>query len=97
MRRREFIAGLGGVAAWRLAGRAEPKMPVVGVLSGTGPNWPQDTRKAFVLGLSEAGYSEGKNVVLEYRWAGGRYDELLPLAVDLVREKVSVIFANGNA
>jgi hypothetical protein len=53
MRRREFIAGL-GAAAWPLVARAEPKMPVIGVLSGTGPDCPQDTRKAFVLGLSEA-------------------------------------------
>jgi putative ABC transport system substrate-binding protein len=90
MRRRDLIILLGGAAAWPLAARAQqPRMPVVGVLGGG------SAEKQFVVpflqGLAEAGYVEGQNVALEYRWAEGRYGRLPELAADLVRHQVSVI------
>src|SRR5262245_14993844 len=97
MNRRAFIAGLGSIAAWPVQAWAQRTTSIVGVLSGSGPAWSQDTRKAFVLGLQEAGYIEGKNVALEYRWTAGEYAKLPELAAQLVRDNVSVIFAVGNA
>jgi putative tryptophan/tyrosine transport system substrate-binding protein len=97
MRRRNFIAGLASTtAAWPLAVRAQqPAMPVVGYLHGasaaTDPFLP-----AFRTGLSEAGFVENQNVVIEYRWAEGEYDRLPALATDLVRRQVAVIFAGGS-
>jgi putative ABC transport system substrate-binding protein len=96
MRRREFVAGLGATAASPIVARAQqPSLPVVGVLSGTSPLSSPGT-PAFHRGLSEIGYVEGRNVAIEYRSAEGRIDTLPDLAADLVRRRVSVIFAAGG-
>jgi putative ABC transport system substrate-binding protein len=96
MNRREVIALLGGAAAWPVAARAQqPAMPVVGYLSGATPGIPTDL--AFRNGLREAGYVEGQNLAIEYRWADGQYDRLPALAAELVSRRVSVIFASGGA
>ena len=88
--RREFITLLGGATVWPLTARAQqPRMPVVGVLDGGSAE--KRFGASFLQGLAEAGYVEGQNVALEYRWAEGRYDRLPELAADLVRRQVSVI------
>jgi putative ABC transport system substrate-binding protein len=98
MRRREFIAGLGGAAAWPLAAWAQrPKVPVVGFLGATEPEPNAQYVGRLRQGLKETGFVEGENLAIEYRWAEGRYDRLPALAADLVRRQVAVIVPIGGA
>jgi putative ABC transport system substrate-binding protein len=96
MRRREFIAGLGGAAAWPLTARAQQPIPVIGFLHPIAPEGLEGLVAAFHRGLSDQGYVEGRNVAVEHRWANGQYDRLPELARDLVSRKVAVLFAAGG-
>jgi putative tryptophan/tyrosine transport system substrate-binding protein len=94
MRRRDFIAGLGGAVAWPLAARAQQvSVPVVGFLAPGLPAKSAHLAGAFHQGLREAGFREGQNVHVEYRWAEDQYARLPALAADLARRQVRVIMA----
>ena len=97
MKRREFIAGLGSAAAWPSVTRAQqPTVPVIGLLgSGSPDSWAARIR-SFLKGLEETGFTDGRNVAIEYRWAEGHNDQLPALAADLVRHRVAVIAAPGS-
>jgi putative tryptophan/tyrosine transport system substrate-binding protein len=92
MRRREFITMAGCAAALPLSARAQQPMPVIGILNSGSPG--SQVVALFKQGLKEAGFVEGQNVAMEYRWAEDHYERLPMLAADLVRRQVTLIFAN---
>lgn len=97
MRRREFIAGLGGAAIWPLAARAQQRAaPVIGFLSSVSPGPYAQNLAAFRRGLRQTGFVEGQNVTVEYRWAEGNYNRVPALVAEFVKSRVDVIVATGG-
>ena len=97
MRRREFIAVLGGAAAWPLTARSQqPALPTIGFLNSASPDAFAPYVAGFLQGLRDAGYIDGQNVKVEYRWGYGQYDRLSQLAAELVGQQVAVIVASGG-
>jgi putative tryptophan/tyrosine transport system substrate-binding protein len=98
MNRRAFISFLGGTATWPLVARAQQRaIPVIGYLGGETLESSRDRMAIFHRGLGEAGYVEGRNVGIEYRWAEYRYDRLPALAAELVNRQLAVIVVGGSA
>jgi putative ABC transport system substrate-binding protein len=97
MRRLEFLAGLGGAAAWPLAARAQQsKVPVVGFLTVATSDAYRPYVTGFRQGFSEEGFVEGRNVEIEFRWGNNQSERLPDLAADLVSRKVGVIFVGSG-
>ena len=97
MRRRDFIALVGGAIAWPLAARAQqPSMPVIGWLYAGAPAAIAHLMPGFRQGLNDTGFIEGQNVTIEYRFAEGQYDRLPNLVADLMRRQVTVIVTPGS-
>jgi putative tryptophan/tyrosine transport system substrate-binding protein len=96
VKRRTFIALLGGAVAWPLAARAQqPAMPTIGFIDPRSPEAVTDRLRGFRKGLSETGYLEGENVAIVYRWAENQLDRLPDLVADLIRRQVSVLATGG--
>ena len=97
MRRREFITLVGGAATWPLAVHAQqPAIPVVGFINAASAQNYTRQLTAFLKGLGEAGYVDGQNMKIEYRWAEGQNDRLPAMAADLVNRRVAVIAATST-
>jgi putative ABC transport system substrate-binding protein len=97
VKRREFLALLGGAASWPLAARAQQQaVPVVGFLHPSSPEPFGHIVNGFRRGLNDTGFVEGQNVAIEYRWARGEYDRLPALAAELVQRRARVILAGGG-
>ena len=97
MRRREFIATLGGAAAWPVVARAQqPAKPVIGFMSARSPEDTVEVLKAFHNGLEQGGFIDGRNVNIEYRWARGDYSRLPVLANELIGRRIDVLVATGG-
>jgi putative ABC transport system substrate-binding protein len=96
MRRREFIMLVGGAAAWPSTARAQHSMPMIGWLFGVSAEAGKPTLAAFRKALADAGYIEGHDVQIEYRWADGKYDRLPAMASDLVGRRVALIVTGGG-
>ena len=96
MRRREFIALVGGATAWPLAARAQGKVPRVGFMGNSTEALEVNLTDAFREGLRELGYEEGRNIVIEYRWAEGQYERFPALVAELIAAKVDVIVTAGT-
>ena len=96
MRRREFIALLGGGAAWPLTASAQPVLPIIGFVHGGAAHAFPGRIAAFRAGLSEAGYVEDQNVLIEYHWLEGHFERLPAVLADLIRRRVAVIATPGS-
>jgi len=94
MKRREFVTLLSGAAAWPLAARAQ-QAPVIGYFSGQSGGWDSARLATMRQTLAEAGYTEGANLAIEYRWTDGDYDRLAAQAAEFVHRRVAVIFASS--
>src|SRR5262245_41095860 len=98
MNRRAFIVGLGGAAAWPIVARGQQrKLPIIGFLGLNTPSTQADWTAAFVQRLRELGWTEGRTIAIEYRWAEGRSDRYAEFATEFVRLKVDVIVTPGAA
>jgi putative tryptophan/tyrosine transport system substrate-binding protein len=95
MRRRTFIGGLGSAAAWPMAARAQPTLPVVGFINSGSGDMAVRVLAAFRTGLGEIGYVEGQNVAIEYHWLDGQINRVPALVAELVRRRVAVIATPG--
>jgi putative tryptophan/tyrosine transport system substrate-binding protein len=97
LKRREFLTLLGGTFVWPLTARAQrPTMPVIGFLHARSPDDAMPQVAAFRRGLAEAGYIDGQNAIIEFRWAHGQYDKLPPMAAELVQLPAAVLFAGAE-
>jgi putative tryptophan/tyrosine transport system substrate-binding protein len=96
MRRRIFIQGIAASAAWPVAARAQPSMPVIGFMSARSPEDSVTVLAAFRRGLGEGGLIEGKNVIIKFRWGRGDFNRLPALATELVSQRVAVLVTRSH-